>query len=118
MRNQKPYRKFFRFFLNGMYDRLYAGVADYRGPECDYIHLAADNGKWWAVIKASTNRAGVVFWSNFLKPGSVVRSKFGWDYARRQRHPGTIDTMVNPKWLSAYYVSPKYVPLHSLRNAC
>ena len=113
-----PYRRFFRFFLDGKYDRLYAGVADYRGPECELIHLAADNGKWWAVIKPSTHRAGTVYWSNFLKPGSAVRSKFGWDYAGRRRHPWFIDTMVNPKWLTSYYVSPKYVPLHSLRNAC
>lgn len=116
MRN--VYRRFFRYFLSGMYDRLFQGVSDYRGEEQDYVHLAADNGKWWAVIKPSTNRAGVVLWSNCLRSGCVARSKFGWDYAKRRRHPGTLDTMVNPKWLtSTPYVPPKYVPLHSLRRA-
>ncbi len=113
----KANRRFLHYFLWGMYQRLYQGVADYQGEFEDYIHLAADRGKWWAVIKASTTRSGVVLWSNFLKPGSTVRSKFGWDYARRRRRPGSIDTMVNPKWLTGYYVPPKYVPLHSLRNA-
>ena len=111
-------RRHLHYFLWGMYDRLYQGASGYRGEEQDYVHLAADNGKWWAVIKPSTNRAGTVLWSNFLRWGSAVRSKFGWDYARRRRHPGTLDTMVNPKWLTAFYVPPKYVPLHSLRHAC
>jgi len=115
MRNAYP--RYLHWFLSGMYDRLFAGVADYRGEEQDYVHLAADQGKWWAVIKPSTNRSGIVLWSNFLRPKSVVRSKFGWDYAKRRRHPGTIDTMVNPKWLTAYYVPPTYVPLSSLRRA-
>lgn len=114
----KAERRYLHFFLSGMYQRLYQGVADYRGEEQNYIHLAADRGKWWAVLKAFTTRSGVVLWSNFLKPGSVVRSKFGWDYARRRRRPGSIDTMVSPKWLTGYYVPPKYVPLHSLPNAC
>jgi hypothetical protein len=114
----KASRRHLHFFLSGMYNRLFQGVADYQGEEQDYVHLAADRGKWWAVIKAATNRSGVVLWSNCIKPGSSVRSKFGWDYARRRRHPGAIDTMVNPKWLTGFYVPPKYVPLHSLRNAC
>lgn len=116
MQNLKP--RYLHWFLNGMYDRLFSGVADYRGEEQEYIYLAADNGKWWTVIKRSSNRSGTVLWSNFHRPGSVVRSKFGWDYARRRRHPGTLDTLVNPRWLDACYLPPKYVPLHSLRHAC
>lgn len=114
----KANRRYLHYFLSGMYQRLYEGVAHYQGEEQDYVHLAADRGKWWAVIKASTNRSGVVLWSNFLKPGSSVHSRFGWDYAGRRRRPGSIDTMVSPKWLKAFYVPPKYIPLHSLRNAC
>jgi len=113
----KANRRCFQYFLAGMYDRLYQGAVGYRGEVEDYVHLAADNGKWWAVIKPTTNRSGTALWSNFLRWGSTVRSKFGWDYAKRRRHSGTIDTMVNPKWLTTFYVPPKYVPLHSLRRA-
>lgn len=114
----KPYPQYLYYFLSGRYDRLYAAAADYRGEETDYIHLAADCGRWWAVIKRSSNRSGTVLWSSFLRSGTTVRSKFGWDYAKRLRRPGSIDTMVNPRWLDAFYVSPRYVPLSSLRRAC
>jgi len=117
----RAYRRHLDWFLSGMYERLYAGAVGYRGEVEDLVHLSADRSKWWAVIKPSTNRSGTVLWSNFLRPGSTVRSKFAWDYAKRRRHPDTVDTMVNPKWLMAYYVPPKYVPLkelHPLRHAC
>lgn len=115
----RAYPRFFQYFLAGMYERLYAGAAGYRGEVEDLVHLSADRSKWWAVIKPFTNRSGTVLWSNFLRSGSTVRSKFAWEYAKRRRHPGTLDTMVSPKWLSAYYLPPnRYVPLHSLRRAC
>lgn len=114
----KPYPRFLHYFLDGEYERLFAGVGDYRGREVEYVHLASDGGKWWAVILSTSNRGGTVMWSNFLRPGTTVRSKFAWDYARRRRHSRTIDTMVNPRWLSAFFVPARYVPLHSLRKAC
>jgi hypothetical protein len=109
--------KYLHFFLAGMYDYLYGYAAHYRGEEQDYIHLAAENGRWWAVIKRVSNRTGTVLWSNFLKGGSRVRSRFGWGYAQKRRHPGTLDTFVSPRWLEAFWVPTKYVPLHSLAHA-
>lgn len=107
-------RRHVEWFLSGNYERLYAGAVGHRGEVEHLVHLSADRSKWWALLKPITNRSGTVLWSNFLRPGSTVRSKFAWDYARRRRQPDTLDTMVNPRWLAACRVPANPLPLRKL----
>lgn len=50
----------------------------------------------WAVIDASSERAGTIVWSNCRKPGTRVRTRACWYYIKKRRSPDSVETIGHP----------------------
>jgi hypothetical protein len=52
----------------------------------------------WAVLEATSERSGVVAWSNLpaLPPGMRVRTRACWYYLKKRRGEGSVETVGTP----------------------
>jgi len=114
---QKPLRHYFRWFVNGRYERLFGLYQDdlrveelvRRFDEREArkaalkksVRLQGGTPKrplWVELVPESTRQATVVA-SNVLARGTVVRSRVPWSQAVRPRAEGSEHTFVDPGWL-------------------
>ena len=113
----KPFSWAFSAFLNGQWDRLFGTyLTDSRVDalvealdrkeahraalkKCVRLVAGTPAKPQWVELVPQSMRQGVVTSSNFLEPGTVVRSRMPWTHAIRPKAPGTMMTTGDPRWL-------------------